>query len=257
MRKVLLFLAISCFGISLWGQSSAADTKKLINKIKKSQSYLSAEATMSNEADAIKTANELLVNEINDWVKSKRNSETVQQIVLQDISSCTEKMNMRRGTNVRAFVYVKKSDIVLIRGEGQIVLSDNEKGTDLQALSEITEPMKIEKEKPASKKEKEKVESTVEKIGGGNSSLQAIVAAGTMTEMKKVFAGLKAKGAIKYGTYPSDALPSNYYLLFYTRTGEVKGVLVADGETFRDVSTQQEMKLSSFSGCGAYWFELK
>ncbi len=255
MRKVLLFLAISCFGISLWGQSSSADTKKVINKIKKSQSYLSAEATMPTEEDAIKTANELLVNEINEWVKSKRNSETVQQIVLQDISSCTEKMNMKRGTNVRAFVYVKKSDIVLIRGEGQIVLSDNEKGADLQALSEITEPMKIEKETPASKKEK--AVSTVEKVGSSESSLQAILAAGTMTEMKKVFADLKAKGAIKYGSYPSDALPPNYYLLFYTRTGEVKGVLAADGETFRDVSTQQEVKLSNFSGCGAYWFELK
>lgn len=253
MKRILLFLAIAAVGISLQGQDSSAETKKLINKIKKSQSYLSAEATMPNEADAIKTANELLVNEINEWVKTKRKSETVQQIVLQDISSCTEKMNMKRGTNVRAFVYVKKSDIVLIRGEGQIVLSDNEKGADLQALSEITEPMKIEKPEP----KKGKAASTVEKISNGESALQAIVGAKTMAEMKKVFADLKAEDAIEYGKYPADGLSGKYYLLFYTRTGEVKGVVFVEGETYKDVSTQQVVALSGFSGCAAYWFELK
>ena len=41
-------------------------------------------------------------------------------------------------------VYVKKNEIVLIYGEGQIMLSEEEKGADLQPLSEISEPIKIE-----------------------------------------------------------------------------------------------------------------
>lgn len=254
MRKILLILTvISCTGV-MWGQDTAADIKKQINKIKKSQSYLSAEATLPTEEEAFKTANELLVSEINEWVKTKRGSEKVQQIVLQDISSCSATMNMKRGTSVRAFVYVKKSDIVLIKGEGQIVLTDNEKGSDLQALSEISEPMKIEKE------DKKKAEpAVVEKISVNRpeASLKKILAAKTMTDMKPIFAALKADDAIRYATYPTDALPEKYYLLFYTRTGEIKAVVSVDEDTLTDVKTNQVVKLPDYSGHAAYWFELK
>lgn len=258
MKRILLLLAVCCFGGLMWGQNnSSTETKNLINKIKKSQSYLSAEATMTNSEDAMKLANELLVGEINEWVKSKRKSETVQQIVLQDISSCSETMNMKRGTNVRAFVYVKKTDIVLIRGEGQIILSDNEKGNDLQALSEISEPLKIEKDKPDSKKDN--VDSTVEKIGSSSvdKNLNTIMSTKTMADMKKVFADLKSKEEIKYGSYPSDQVSENSYLLFYTRTGDVKAVVEKKGDVLKDLNTSQNVKLGDFSGYGAYWFELK
>lgn len=258
MKRILLLLAICCFGGLIWGQNGpSAETKNLINKIKKSQSYLSAEATMTNPEDAMKLANELLVGEINEWVKSKRKSETVQQIVLQDISSCSETMNMKRGTNVRAFVYVKKTDIMLIRGEGQIILSDNEKGNDLQALSEISEPLKIEKDKPASKKDD--IVSTVEKIGASSAdtNLNTIMKTKTMTDMKKVFADLKEKEEIKYGPYPSDQVSENSYLLFYTRVGDVKAVVEKKGDILQDLNTLQDVKLGDFSGYGAYWFELK
>lgn len=260
MKKILLLLAVlgGWSGI-MWGQDASSEIKKQINKIKKSQSYLSAEATMPSEEEALKTANELLVSEINDWVKTKRNSDKVQQIVLQDITTCTDKMNMKRGANFRAFVYVKKSDIVLIKGEGQIVLTDNEQGNDLQALSEISEPMKIEKEKPVSKEGKVEA-AVVEKIEGNRAetSLKKILGAKTMEDMKSIFAGLKADDAIRYGAYPSDDISSgNYYLLFYARTGEIKAVVAVEEDKLSDVNTKQAVKLSDYSGYGAYWFELK
>lgn len=258
MKKILLLLAVLGWSGTMWGQDASAEIKKQINKIKKSQSYLSAEATLPSEEEALKTANELLVSEINDWVKTKRNSDKIQQIVLQDISSCTDKMNMKRGANFRAFVYVKKSDIVLIKGEGQIVLSDNEKGNDLQALSEISEPMRIEKEKPVLK-EGEVEAAVVERIEGNRTenSLKKILGAKTMEDMKSIFAGLKADDAIRYGSYPSSEISGNYYLLFYTRAGEIKTIVVVEEDKLSDVNTKQTVKLSDYSGYGAYWFELK
>ncbi len=253
MKQLLLFLSmILSLGI-MYGQSTPEEAKKHINKIKKSQMYLSAEATLSEKEEALKTANELLVDEINSWVKTKRNSDKIQQIVLQDISSCSEAINMKRGTNFRVFVYVKKSDIVLIKGEGQLILNDNEKGSELQALSEITEPMRIEKPSP------QKPQSTVERIVGNNkeTSLKRITSIKTMGEMKQVFGELKADDAITYGSYPSDGLPEHYYLLFYNRAGDIKSILSVEGENILDIATQQPTKLSTFSGHGAYWFQLK
>ena len=161
MKKIITLLLFCGAYCSLMAQSEA-ETKAQINKIKRSQSYLSAEATMPTEEEAIQQAKELLVSEINDWVASKRKSGEVKQVVLQDINTCTQRMDMKRGVRTRAFVYVKKNEIVLIYGEGQIMLSEEEKGADLQPLSEISEPVKIESAKKSAKDEK--MVSTVEKI---------------------------------------------------------------------------------------------
>ena len=95
MKLIILVFFALCHSLALLGQD--IDVRKDINKIKKSNQYLSAEATLDTEEAALKTANELLVNEINDWVKQKRHSEDVKQIVLQDISSSSEYLNMKRG----------------------------------------------------------------------------------------------------------------------------------------------------------------
>ncbi len=139
MRKILLIIIGLMIGGYAFGQINSSDIKSKINKIKKSYAYLSAEATLADGDEAQKYANELLVAEINEWVKSKDKDGTVKHIVLQDVSSLSEAMNMKRGAHSRVFIYVKKSDILLIRGKGQIILTDTEKvGIDLKALSEIS-----------------------------------------------------------------------------------------------------------------------
>lgn len=189
MRKIITLLLFCGAYCGLMAQSEA-ETKAQINKIKRSQSYLSAEATMPTEEEAIQQAKELLVSEINDWVAGKRKGGEVKQVVLQDINTCTQRMDMKRGVRTRAFVYVKKNEIVLIYGEGQIMLSEEEKGADLQPLSEISEPIKIEPVKKSSKDEK--MVSTVEKINPEQESLNQILAAQNMMDMKQIFAAQRA-----------------------------------------------------------------
>lgn len=249
--KLVIFLFFA-LGHSLAMMGQDIDVRKNINKIKKSNQYLSAEATLDTEEAALNTANELLVSEINDWVKQKRNREDVKQIVLQDISSSSEKLNMKRGAKVRVFVYVKKSDIVLIKGAGQIVLSEDEKGNDLQALSDVAGDMKLEKPE---KKSKDKSESELKEAR--TMALSMITEAKNMVDMKDVFTSLKGEKRIEYGKYPSDGLPESYYLLFYTRTGDIKSVVEVSSGRYRSLNTNQEVQLNQFSGCGAYWFILK
>lgn len=246
MKLVILLFFTLWHSLALLGQD--VDVRKDINKIKKSNQYLSAEATLDTEEAALKTANELLVNEINDWVKQKRHSEDVKQIVLQDISSSSEYLNMKRGAKVRVFVYVKKSDIVLIKGAGQIVLSEDEKGNDLQSLSDVAGDMNLEK---SEKKE------TAEPKDARAEALSMVTGAKNMANMKDVFTRLKGEQRIEYGKYPASDLPESYYILFYMRTGDIKGVVEVSNGKYLDLSTNQEVQLSQFSGCGAYWFILK
>ena len=58
MKKIITLLLFCGAYCSLMAQSEA-ETKAQINKIKRSQSYLSAEATMPTEEEAIQQAKEL------------------------------------------------------------------------------------------------------------------------------------------------------------------------------------------------------
>ncbi len=237
MKRIVALLLVGGFCLHMSGQN-VTDTKVEINKIKRSKLYLSAEATMATEEEAMNTAKELLVSEINGWVASKKGNTPVKQIVLQDINSCTQLMDMKRGIKTRAFVYVKKKDIVLIYGEGQIVLNDEEKGeVELQSLGEVSRSKPLATEEPPME------------------PLERILSARTMQELKPIFAELNEAGKISYGVYSQKDL--DCYLLFYTRTGEIKGILRREAGNLENVHTGAVAKMTDYNGCGAYWFKLK
>ena len=247
MKKFfILFILSTCF-VSVLNAQDNSDIKSQINKIKRSTQYLSAEATMATEEEALKLARELLVAEINDWVASKRKGAEVKQVVLQDINSCAQQMDMKRGIKTRAFVYVKKKDIVLIYGEGQIMLNDEESGVDLQPLSEITTPLQNDAE----------VDENIDGKKVDSSSLDMILSARTMNDMKSVFATLKNEGKINYGNYSPQTILEDCYLLFYTRDGIIKSVVRKSGGKYIGAKDKKVRNLSDFSGCGAYWFILQ
>lgn len=244
-KSFILFILGISFACVINAQNNA-DIKAQINKIKRSTLYLSAEATMATEEEALNLARELLVAEINDWVASKRKGAEVKQVVLQDINSCAQQMDMKRGVKTRAFLYVKKKDIVLIYGEGQIMLNDEESGVDLQPLSEISTP--LQNDVAADDNALSKAEA---------SSLEKIQDAKTMTDLKPVFASLKDKGKIKYGSYNSQSVLEECYLLFYTREGNISSIVRKRGDKYTDVKSNKAINLSDFNGCGAYWFILQ
>lgn len=250
MKKLLLLLFLPVCAMVVHGQQD--DVKKKINKIKKSSAYISAEATLPDEDEALKIANELFDNEVNEWVKAKQKGKTAQRIVLRDLNSCTQTISMRRGNNVRAFVYIKKTNIFPLHDTDEFLLNPEEEQdlTDLQEIEEMAKTLHAE--------------TAVEPVNPAptpprtvNELLHTIKSAKTMEEMKVIFSALKDDGRIVYGTYPAENLSGSYSLLFYTRSGEIKGVVAAKDGRYTDLNSGKEVKLSVFSGCGAYWFELK
>ncbi len=265
MKKTFILLILSICLCNLLNAQNSSEAKAQINKIKRSSQYLSAEATMATEEEAFSLAKELLVGEINDWIDSKRNGSAVKQIVLQDINSCTQQMDMKRGVKTRAFVYVKKKDIVLIYGDGQIVLNSEENGADLQPLSEISTSAQNESSAVTESSETQEAGEVVQDVIEADLSmepttkatpLEQIIAAGTMSELKPIFASFKNDGKISYGNYNANNIADKCYLLFYTREGTIAGILEKSGNNYTDTKDNSSKSLSDFSGCGAYWFIL-
>ena len=119
MKKFYCILTACLFCFVLTAQNVTEKTKKEMNRIKLSRSYICAEATMPTLQEAIDIANESLLQAIDQWVKEEKKYQGAKQVAIQDINSCLEKMDMNRGNNVRVLVYIKKKDIIPIYGTGR------------------------------------------------------------------------------------------------------------------------------------------
>ena len=113
MKKTPLLLALlSVFTFHLSPFTSLhAQTSKEINKIKRSSSYLYAEATMDTEQEAADIAYELLMKQVEEYIASKRKLSEADNVLIKDIKSRSEQLNMMRGEMHRVFVYVEKNAI--------------------------------------------------------------------------------------------------------------------------------------------------
>lgn len=108
-KKMILLMLAVLMTASAFCQES--DSKK-INKIKRNTQYLYAEATMKDSQEAYDVALELLNGYIDEYVKSKKKYEDSNNIIIKNVGSKLERIQMKRGQLTRIFLYVKKSDII-------------------------------------------------------------------------------------------------------------------------------------------------
>ena len=109
LKKILTTLMSIAF-VSLLSAQEASVSKQ-INQIKRNTQYVYSEATMENESDAMEMAYELLIEQVQEYVASKKKLNSSENILIKDIKTKSESISMMRGTMHRVFVYVKKSDI--------------------------------------------------------------------------------------------------------------------------------------------------
>ena len=104
-RLITCLVALFLVTVMAWSQG----TKK-INSIKRSNQYLYAEATMPTQAEAFEVANDLLLIQVKEYAGSKKAFDD-KDILIRNINSARDSVQLRRGEMVKVFLYVKKSDI--------------------------------------------------------------------------------------------------------------------------------------------------
>ena len=88
------------------------DAKKEINRIKKSSQYIYSEVTAPDAQGAKDMAEEILFSEINEWVTKQKKLRNSPNIVINNRKELWTSVELPRGNMIRAFLYVKKSDII-------------------------------------------------------------------------------------------------------------------------------------------------
>lgn len=220
------------FGVMAQVCAQQADSKKNeISKIKKSSLYLYAETTMSDREEAMETALQSLQMEVQNWVaEKKKRKEVASDLILTNIEQFTEALELPRGNMYRAFVYVKKSDVLV---------SKNTMITDMPSTSEDSKELRSSYEIiSASKVEQPE-------------HIQRLLALKRYDEVKPCLDAMKSEGKVlEYARYAKLSRPEDYVLIIYNQQAEVEAVL-SDGTERINLRTNLPDGVANYSGRGA------
>ncbi len=205
---------------------SVEEQKKAINTIKKSSAYIYAEATLENEQDAYDLAKELLYQRVNEYIATKKKFKNAKEAVVINQNYAKEKIQLPRGNMYRAFLYVKKDDV--IPSENAVVGRIEKKGERSSSIEVIEDNI-----------------------------VQELLALNTLADLKRELPIMKREGkVVSYAKYSELAAPNKFILVIYDKQGQIRAVL-SEGEKRINLKTNAPDNINNYKGMGAVGVKIK
>lgn len=239
LHLILLLCAVGFMEIHAQSQEMA----KKISAIKRDTTYLYAEATMKDLSEAFVGAKAILEMKVSDWIRSQKANEGVEVCIAKAKDHCFE-VQTRRGDYYRAFVYVKKSDIMPVADKSEVVVfqvasQDTEKPSANEAISEEA-PVET---KPA-------ITLTPDE--------QQMTSITRFYDIEPYIKNLKGKDRlIAYGKYATMPKNEDCHIFVYDQQGNISALLRKNGSSQINLNTLKEDNIKNYKNCGAIWFQLK
>ena len=255
MKKIVCLLSVMMFVSALWAQNSISD----INRLKRDKDYLYGEATLDTKEAALKLAYELLEVEIKNWALSKNSS--ISSVLASKVYDYADTIVLKRHNMIRAFAYVKKSNLKAIKGKN--IKVDVNKDVPLsKPLEEIPQKEETVIETPATKVESIEPEAQIEPLTASvapeEKVLQELKDITSFYDLEKKMKPMKAAGEITdYGKYTTMTDPANCYLIIYDQQAVVKAILGKGADKRKNLKTGVDDSEKNYHGCGAIWFKIK
>lgn len=272
-KLVIALLAILC-PTAGFAQKDYAAEKALITKVKRSPgTYVYAEATCRTEEEAKSIAEDVFLQNINEYVASQKKLRGANNIVVNNQKGLQQTVTMPRGSNMhRVFMYVKKNDI--IPADNSVVLSKEEVAktetpapkANAKTEAKVAEPKTEVAEAKAEPKAEVKAETKATTTEVAASTLEKIIPEkpqaipeaakkmATFTNVKTAAVWLKdmkANGTVtEYNKYNAVADKEAYWLVIYDSHGDIAAVLT-DGKQRRNAATQKPDHERNYPNCAA------
>ena len=273
MKKLFIFFSVAMLAVGVsYGQSSS----KEINAIKRNPLYMYSEATMESEAEAREVAGELLMQQVREYIESKRKLNQADNILIKDIKAKSESLSMMRGSMHRVFVYVKKSDIegvnnttVINTGSGTtITVADSPTSiVEVQSAPQATAtPAGQGKDTKTTRKEEvvvnpsdvavpETVESPLK--GWQQEAITTLLECQDINAVRARLNRMKAEYKVKrYGTAANCPSPSEVFWAFFDAGGHLVTILGPGTDGRIDYRTMQLSSTDAYKNMNALWFNL-
>jgi hypothetical protein len=231
--------------MEIYAQSQ--EMAKKISAIKRDTTYLYAEATMKELNEAFVGAKAILEMKVSDWIRSQKANEGVELCIAKAKDHCFE-VQTRRGDYFRAFVYVKKSDIMPVADKSEVTVLE---------VSPVKRPDSIEpapaiivtEEKPA------EADTPALELTSEEKQMKQVR---SFYDVEPYIKGLKSKGRLaNYGKYATMPEGEDCHLFVYDKQGNISALLRKTGSAQYNLNTLKEDNVKNYKNCGAIWFQLK
>ena len=241
---LILFLSLS------FGRLFAQDEQQKINEIKSNRNYLYATGTSTaSEQEASDNAQDLLTIEIEQWLKEKTTDDVAGYVAKSQQS--LSMIRTQRGKLYRAFVYVKKKDVLPYYKEEEVMIvgfADTQVTTTDSVVPErtIAEEPTIE-------------EMVIEEVVYTPTTKErTMIDVCSFTALNEYINQGRADGSIieigKYSTLPTKG---TVYVFIHNRQGEIPACMKMTDGIAINLSTGKEDVISNYKGCGAIWIKFK
>ena len=245
MKRILLSLLIAISSLSF---SAAQDATKNINTVKRDTMYIYAEATMKDLSEAYNGARAILEMKVGDWVRKQHPGEGIEVCIVKAKEHFVQ-LETRRGDFYRAFVYVRKSDIMPVADKSEVDVF--EVAPAVQPGQPVAAPaIIVEEEAPAETEKAPVIELTSEE--------KQMKMVRSFYDVEPYIKGLKSKGRLKeYGKYANMPADADCHLFVYDKQGNISALLRKSGQKQYNLNTLKEDNVKNYKNCGAIWFQLK
>lgn len=260
---VTLILTFTLTALTTWAQSSISD----INRLKRDKDYLYGEATLDSKDAALKLAYELLEVEIKNWALSK--NQKISSVLASKVYDYADTIVLKRHNMVRAFAYVKKSNLKTVKGKNFKVEVEKDAPLSKPLDEEETEPAeepqqetaaaaKAEPAKPVAEESELKMEPMAPQVPSTEQRvLEELKPVTSFYDLEKKMKPMKAAGDITdYGKYSTMTDPGDCYLIIYDQQAVVKAILGKGTNVRKNLKTGLDDSEKNYHGCGAIWFKV-
>lgn len=249
MKRILLLLSFVVFQISSCIAQTVADVAKNINKVKRDTMFIYAEATMKDLGEAYNGARAILELKVGDWTHRQHPKENIELCIVKAKEHFIQ-LETRRGDFYRAFVYVKKTDIMPVSDKSEITVFEVApvvKSDD----SPIAEPaIIVTEEEPSVEESTPTLELTPDE--------KQMKAIRSFYDIEPYIKNMKSKGKIdKFGKYATMPANEDCHLFVYDKQGNISALLRNKDTKQYNLNTLKEDNVKNYKNCGAIWFQLK
>ena len=245
MKRLLLSLSFIIFHLSF---SHAQSVAQDINKVKRDTMYIYAEATMKDLNEAYNGARAILEMKVGDWVREQHPAEGIEVCIVKAKEHFMQ-LETRRGDFYRAFVYVRKSDIMPVADKSEVTVFEVAPVTKSNQI-EAKPAIIVTEEMPQVEEKQQVLELTPEE--------KQMKLIRSFYDVEPYIKGLKSKGRLKeYGKYATMPENEDCHLFVYDKQGNISALLRKSGAMQYNLNTLKEDNIKNYKNCGAIWFQLK
>lgn len=223
------------------------DVAKSISTIKCDTTYLYAEATMKELEEAYVAAKSILEVKVGDWLRTQHPSEGFDVCIAKAKEHCFQ-VQTRRGDYYRAFVYVKKGDILPVADRSEVVVFDVSTEEPIaQTLPTAQHAIILSED-----------ETPVLPVITLTPDEEQMVLIKSFYNVQPYIDGLDRSNRLKgYGKYAKMPTNEDCHLFIYNKQGQIEAVIRKTGDEQINLGTRTADDIKKYSNCGAIWFQLK